>query len=155
MAAASIVIFDPTANASYSFEAQGLTATKRLAPRGFVLGGLTRELQGAVSGPDPGVLGVKEKLPAAVIEGLNVEGTRSTATISAGKIGNERDIVVVDEVWYSPDLRINLLMKHSDPRSGETVYRLTGISRGEADPALFKVPAGYTLKEEPFRITPR
>ena len=124
--------------------------TKRFAP-----GNLTTGLQMAVSGPNPGGKAVKEKLPAATIEGLNVEGTRSTVTIAAGKIGNERDILVVDEVWYSPDLQINLLMKHSDPRSGETVYRLTNIGRSEADPALFKVPAGYTTKEEPFRIAPR
>jgi len=36
---------------------------------------------------------------------------------------------------------------HSDPRFGETTYRLTNISRAEPDRALFEVPAGYTVKE--------
>ena len=69
-------------------------------------------------------------------------------TIPAGQIGNQRDILVVDEVWYSPDLQMNVLTKHSDPRAGETVYRLINISRSEPDPALFQVPAGYTITEQ-------
>jgi hypothetical protein len=41
------------------------------------------------------------------------------------------------------------MTRHSDPRLGETTYKLTNISRTEPDHSLFELPAGYTLKEEP------
>jgi hypothetical protein len=41
------------------------------------------------------------------------------------------------------------MSRHSDPRSGEIVYRLTNINRGEPDHSLFEVPANYTIKSEP------
>lgn len=88
---------------------------------------------------------VKEDLPPQNIEGVYAAGTRTTLTIPAGQIGNEREIKVVDEVWYSPDLQMNVLTKHSDPRMGENTYRLTNISRAEPDPTLFQVPPAYTI----------
>ena len=90
-----------------------------------------------------------EALGRQTIEGLEVEGTRSTVTIAAGEIGNERELRIVSERWYSADLRAVVLSKRSDPRLGETTYRLTGISRTEPDHALFEVPTGFTLKEGP------
>jgi hypothetical protein len=55
---------------------------------------------------------------------------------------------VVDEVWYSPDLQMNLITKHIDPRGGETTLRITSIIRSEPDPALFQVPKGFTVTGE-------
>jgi hypothetical protein len=52
----------------------------------------------------------------------------------------------VVESWYSPDLQTTVLSKHSDPRNGETVTRLTNISRGEPAHALFEAPADYKLE---------
>jgi hypothetical protein len=89
----------------------------------------------------------KESLGGQIIEGVNAEGTRVTFTIAAGKIGNERPIVTVNERWYSPELQTVVLSKNSDPRMGETTYRLTNIVRSEPDPALFQVPADYTVNE--------
>jgi hypothetical protein len=92
----------------------------------------------------------RESLGTQMIEGLAAEGTRVTFTIATGKIGNERPIVTVNERWYSPELQTVVLSKNSDPRMGETTYRLTDISRGEPDPSLFQVPADYTVKEGGF-----
>ena len=89
-------------------------------------------------------LAVTEDLGAKSIEGLRVEGKRSTATIPAGKIGNQQPIRIVSESWYSPDLQTMILVKHSDPRTGDTVYRLTHIDRTEPPASLFQVPPGYT-----------
>jgi hypothetical protein len=36
------------------------------------------------------------------------------------------------------------MSRHSDPRSGEIVYRLTNINRAEPDHSLFEVPANYS-----------
>jgi hypothetical protein len=88
-----------------------------------------------------------EKLPDQVIEGLTVHGTRTTSTIPVGAMGNDQPIVTTYETWYSPDLQMVVLAKRSDPRVGDTVTALTGVSRGEPAASLFQVPAGYAVKE--------
>ena len=90
---------------------------------------------------------VKEQLGKQMIEGVEAEGTRSTLTIPAGEIGNERAIEIVTERWYSPELQLVVMTKHSDPRNGETTYKLTNINRSEPAKSLFEVPAGFTVKE--------
>ena len=42
------------------------------------------------------------------------------------------------------------MTKQSDPRTGETVFRLAGITRAEPDEFLFKVPSEYSIKDENF-----
>lgn len=88
-----------------------------------------------------------ESLGKQSIEGVEAEGTRTTFTIPAGEIGNERAIEVVSERWYSPDLQTVVMTKHSDPRFGETVYRLANIDRSEPAKSLFEVPADYNLRD--------
>ena len=88
-----------------------------------------------------------ESLGTQIIEGVEARGTRTTFTIPAGKIGNERPIEIIDESWYSPELQTIVMSRHSDPRSGEIVYKLTNIDRAEPDDSLFQVPADYQIKE--------
>jgi hypothetical protein len=88
-----------------------------------------------------------EKLEARSFDGVMAEGTRTTMTIPAGELGNEQPINIVDERWYSPELQVIVMTRHSDPRSGETTYRLTNISRTEPSAALFQVPSDYTVKD--------
>jgi len=90
-----------------------------------------------------------EKLDTRTIEGVQAEGTRTTTTIAAGEIGNEQPVVITSERWYSPELQTVIMTRHSDPRFGETIYRLTGISRSEPAATLFQVPGDYTVKEAP------
>ena len=97
--------------------------------------------------PDESKNVVNESLGQQLVEGVLAEGTRSTLTIAAGEIGNERDILVVSERWYSPELRMVVMTKHSDPRTGETIYRLTNINRAEPAKDLFELPPGYTVTE--------
>jgi hypothetical protein len=92
---------------------------------------------------------VKQDLGKQTIEGVEAEGTRTTITIPAGEIGNERAIEIVSERWYSPELQLVVMTRHSDPRLGETTYKLTNINRAEPAKSLFEVPAGYTVKEGP------
>ena len=88
-----------------------------------------------------------ESLGKQMIEGVEAEGTRTITTIPAGEIGNERPIECVSERWYSPDLKTNILTRRTDPRTGETVYRLTNIHRGEPSASMFEVPAGYIVSK--------
>lgn len=90
-----------------------------------------------------------EKLGTRNIEGVPAEGTRVTTTIPAGAIGNEQPIQIVNETWYSPELQLVVMTSHTDPRFGETTYKLLNIQRSEPSPALFQVPSDYTVKEGP------
>ena len=86
-----------------------------------------------------------EDLGTQVIEGVPCSGRRETKTIPAGAIGNERPLDIISESWTSADLHTTVLSKHTDPRFGETVYRLTDIQRNEPDPSLFQVPSDYRI----------
>jgi TonB family protein len=90
-----------------------------------------------------------ESLGKQNIEGVDAEGTRNTVEIPAGEIGNEREIEIVFERWYSPELQLVVMTKHSDPRFGETTYRLININRSEPAHELFELPDDYTLNETP------
>lgn len=90
----------------------------------------------------------KEKLEPQLIEGLMAEGTRTTVTIPAGEFDNEQPLEITHEQWYSPELRMVVLLKHNDPRFGETVFRLTNVSRTEPAPELFAEPQGYRAPDE-------
>jgi hypothetical protein len=90
---------------------------------------------------------VKESLGRQLVEGVQADGTRVTITIPAGEIGNERPIQIVRENWYSPELQMVVMSRHTDPRSGETTYRLTNINRAEPAKSLFEVPPGFTVSE--------
>lgn len=87
--------------------------------------------------------GVLSPLGSKEIEGLKVNGERSSWTIEAGKLGNEKPIVITRDVWTSPELMLTVASRDFDPRSGEVNYRLQKIRRGEPDAALMKVPADY------------
>lgn len=88
-----------------------------------------------------------ESLGKQTIEGVQCDGTRETFVIPAGKMGNEREIKTVTERWYSPDLGFDMLRKTSDPRTGETTYRVTSLVRSEQPKSLFEVPSDYKLEE--------
>jgi hypothetical protein len=87
-----------------------------------------------------------EDLGTRNFDGVLARGTRHTTTIPVGRIGNERPLQIVDERWVSTELGITVMSRYSDPRLGTTTFRLTGIVRGEPDPALFRVPSDYRVK---------
>jgi len=93
--------------------------------------------------PDPRVK--TEDLGERMIEGVKAKGSRTTRTIPAGEIGNERPIEVVSERWYSDELKAVVMTKRSDPRTGETTYKLLNVNRSEPQRSLFEVPADYTV----------
>jgi hypothetical protein len=92
-----------------------------------------------------------ESLGTKNIEGVNAEGTRITHEIPAGQIGNDKPIYVVTEKWFSPELQVIILSKHSDPFIGEVVFKLVNIKLGEPATELFKVPSDYKLQNLPKR----
>jgi len=93
---------------------------------------------------------VKTDLGTQTVEGVKATGTRVTRTMPAGAIGNEQPLVITTETWYSPELKVLLSSKTSDPRIGETTYKLTELQRAEPPADLFEVPADYTVKDSPM-----
>lgn len=87
----------------------------------------------------------QESLGTEVIDGVSCDHLLQTQTIPAGKIGNDRPIVITSETWAAPELHLLVMRKRSDPRFGETVYKLTNITRGDPDPTLFQVPGSFKV----------
>jgi hypothetical protein len=100
---------------------------------------LTTDVQQPVSQP-VGTPEREESLGTRTIEGLVCEGTRKTTTIPAGAIGNDRPMTTVTERWFSQELQLLVLSRVSDPRFGETTYRLRKIVRAEPPTSLFEAP---------------
>jgi hypothetical protein len=173
--AKAIFISDPVAKTSYSLDEKSHTASKSPAMMttmvragsgtgiGVGTGAVSiarNERFETASGAGPQIFRYEtraslssgspakvEKLGTQVIEGIAAEGTRETVTIAAGQIGNDREIKMVSERWYSPELQVTVMSTHSDPRTGETLYKLTNVSRAEPSRALFEVPADYSIND--------
>lgn len=123
--------------------AEAGTVRMRTPAPDHVIGTKLRIAQTTVPGGDT----TREDLGVQTIEGVSAQGTRTTTVIPAGAIGNEQPLTIVSEQWFSPDLQVLVMTRHSDPRAGETVYRLTNVVRAEPDRFLFEVPADYTVKD--------
>jgi hypothetical protein len=136
----AIMIHDPVAGVSYALNPASKTGTSnqiRTRPAGSEQ---TRTRRSSAAEKT-------EDLGTQVIQGLSAQGKRVTRAIAAGQEGNEKEIDIVTETWYSPDLQMVIQSKTSDPRFGETAYQLSGLNRAEPDPALFAVPSGYSITE--------
>jgi hypothetical protein len=93
-----------------------------------------------------------EDLGSKTMEGVTVTGTRTTRTIPAGQVGNDKPISIVTEVWTSPELKTVVYSKRSDPRIGDQTFQLTNIVRAEPDPSLFTVPPDFKMQDAPGPI---
>lgn len=85
----------------------------------------------------------QEDLGNREMDGVAVHGVRETQIISADDSGTGKDMAVTDEYWYSADLRINMLIKHNDPRTGSVTMTVTHVSRSEPDPSFLQIPDGF------------
>jgi hypothetical protein len=145
-----IFLQDPVAGTSYALDTTRKTATKsawQRAGRGPAARPMAAGAGRAV--PRTGNGSVKEEsLGRQTMAGVPADGTRTTSVIPAGEVGNEQPITIVTERWYSPDLQVYLLTRRTDPRAGETVTRLTNLTRGEPAHSLFEVPADFKVTEE-------
>jgi hypothetical protein len=129
--------------------AHGLQIDSQLGalPNGRDLAARLGPLTGALGDMQWAKNATTKELGMRDIEGIKAEGKLRSYEIPAGEVGNRNAIVVSDERWYSPELQVTLLTKHSDPRVGENTYRLTGVKRDEPAASLFTVPSDYTVKD--------
>ena len=146
---AVVFINDPVAGANYALSARDKTANRSAWPRPGGRDNPAR-VEGAPSrgGRSHSNENVKtESLGRQTVEGVPADGTRTTLTIPAGQIGNDQPIQVVTESWYSPDLQAMVMSRRSDPRTGESVFRMINLSRTEPAASLFQVPADYKVTD--------
>ena len=130
-------IFEPQTRLNTFYEAGSRVARQSVLPAlprnpGLATGGLRQT---------PSLK--EEDLGTTTLNGMTAQGLRRTHVINAQASGTGKPVEVVDEYWYSEDLHVNLLVHHSDPRTGEQTVAVSGIKRGEPEAALFEVPAGF------------
>jgi hypothetical protein len=169
-----VMIDDPVAQVHWTLDARTKTAMKmpmpniKAGPFGVVAGsGIsptknffylangTAAAGGTVSSavvikdgaPSNDIKETKSDLGTQSMEGVAAQGTRITRIIPAGQFGNEQPMVITTETWYSPDLKVLVMSKSSDPRMGDTTYTLTNIQRSEPPGSLFQVPEDYTVRD--------
>lgn len=87
-----------------------------------------------------------EDLGERNFDGVIAKGTKHVMKIAAGAIGNERELQVITETWFSDQLKEPVYTRHSDPRFGETITKLSNIKLGEPPASLFDVPADYKIE---------
>lgn len=159
-------IFDPVAGCIYYLDVEKRVAhrvelpqpIKALTPpQGLVFPTVAPIMMNAASGGGAGKAPERnmERLGTQVMDGITIQGTRTTTTYAAGTMGNDRPMSATSEIWISPDLNVVVSSKIYDPRQGERIQTLSNISRAEPDAALFQVPPGYRVVDEtgPFTIT--
>lgn len=139
----SVLIYDPETrlsttvnNSNHSFRKGTVNRPPEMVPPSFL------SASSGLNTLPQNQFAREEDLGNKVMDGLTVHGVRQSQTIPAKDGG--KPTVVTDEYWYSDDLRINLVIKHEDPRHGGVTMTVTGINRAEPDPARFEVPQGFT-----------
>ena len=87
-------------------------------------------------------------LGTQTVAGLILKGTRKQRTVPADRSGTGEEVTITDDYWYSEDLKIYLVLKHNDPRTGEQIVGIVNSERKEPDPKLFQIPVGYKVADE-------
>jgi hypothetical protein len=166
-----VFLQDPVAQVSYTLNLTDKTAVKNPGFLGMALPALSTSIAFSsatiAKAPLPQAVTIQsraiadegqaqtEELGSKTMEGVTVTGTRTTHTIPAGQIGNDRPLSIVTEVWTSPDLKTVVYSKRSDPRMGDQTFQLTNIVRAEPDPSLFTIPSDFKISDVPGPIVYR
>jgi hypothetical protein len=148
----SINIFDPVDGFEYLLNPRNHTGTRNSFARLVPPPPNAPAPAASSTPPTPKELvpqGHREDLGMDTIDGLWAKGTRTTVTIPANAQGNDRPIIRTIERWFSDELQLEVLVKTSDPRNGDSIQRLTNINRSEPDPALFRPPVDYVITDSP------
>jgi hypothetical protein len=142
----------PSRTRSLDVTEERFVMADRMAAIGGTAGVRVGPYTGGTPAQAPAVSVQTDSLGTQTIEGVRAEGQRTTTTIPPGAIGNQQPIEIVSERWFSPELQVVVLTRRSDPRFGETVYRLTNIVRAEPPATLFQIPPDYRIEQPQVRM---
>ena len=146
---------DPAGSGAYAYTLEPLTRTASKGPRdiaGLAVGGgdtFAAPLGGvrflifhsALHNHNATSTVTQESLGSRLIAGVETVGRRLRTTIPAGQAG----IQVTEERWESPELKILMFARSSDPQVGIVEYQISNVRRAEPDSGLFVVPNDYTV----------
>jgi hypothetical protein len=124
-------VFDPQTRISYFLNPATMIARMQLIPA-------PRQPMDA-SNPNTQDLGM------TTLNGMQAKGTRVTRIVPAQASGTGKEVEVTDEFWYSEELHMDLLERHTDIRGGQQTVAILSIKTGEPDASLFEVPQGYKI----------
>jgi hypothetical protein len=134
-----IRITDPVAHVAYV-----LDLAKKTAHRFTLPPAKTGTSQPSFrTGSNPNVTSLD--IGSNIANGMFVQGTQTTRTIPAGRLGNAAPIQITTTRWYSPELSVDVSTETNDPQHGKSTTSLTNISRGEPASTLFEVPSDYNV----------
>lgn len=140
-----VFVIDPVAHTLTTW-AEGTTGPKVASvakmkePKGVVKSAATKP----DSGPQPQI--TTESLGSQVIDNVVASGEKTTTIVPIGRSGNDQPITKTHEVWTSEEMKLVLLQKWTDPRTGVRTTELAQFSREEPNAALFHPPAGYQIR---------
>lgn len=80
-----------------------------------------------------------QKIGTSQILGIDAEGV----------LAKRNDGTITEERWYSSDLQIALTRRVVDSRYGTSIVEVTSLERTDPDPNLFRIPAGYAIRDSP------
>jgi hypothetical protein len=83
----------------------------------------------------------KEDIEKLTIEGIDFEGIRMTVTSD-----DQPAVVTVDERWMSKELALTGRVEATSPTEHYSA-RIKTVIREDPDPALFIIPADYTIRD--------
>lgn len=127
-------LFDPATRTRTTYDPVSHVARRQFVPKQ------------PTPAPPPGGEGVKlEDLGIDTLSGVRAHGTRRTYVVEKGIFAVRKAVEAQDEVWYSDELHINILARHSDPRIGVDTIGLSEIKRVEPAASMFEVPPGYKI----------
>jgi len=86
-----------------------------------------------------------EDLGTITLDGLQAKGTRRTSTVPSDESETGEPFTIEDETWYSEDLHLYLLIRHSDSRVGVQTVGVSNLKREEPPDFMFQVPKGYKI----------
>ena len=131
----SVRLFDPLTRIRTIYAPATHTARQELVPK------QTR----AVSPPKPSIH--IQDLGTTTLNGLQAKGTRRTLTLPDYESETGEPIEIEEETWYSVDLHLNLLVRHTDSRIGVQTIGISNLKREEPPASMFQVPQGYRILE--------
>ena len=88
-----------------------------------------------------------QELPVETIDNLPMKVVKTTTIVPAGRSGNDAPITKTHTLWTSEDFRLTFMEEWDDPRTGARTVGLANFSRKAPDPALFRAPADYQVKD--------
>jgi hypothetical protein len=108
-------------------------------------------LQNAMQDPRTAPLCVERNFLEQNIEGVTASGWRRYDPVPDAD--NGRRVIVTDEEWYSDEMAMTVLRRHSDPREGETIMRWIHMSREEPAITMFAPSEDYRVVDEKDAFT--